>query len=225
MSRPWLDWTSVLVQTDHLLLQARRLPQRLTADRTTFATRISISRSTCMWTAISSVSTRRCGTIYFGQCASSQESGTTLRPHSESDASSYTHVRREKCQTPMHIMTIRPLLISIPHTSWNYHIHTPPTIVPFRADSIGGGLLAAGHRDHDSVLSMSVLLSDPSALVGGEFVTWSDRLPVAHKLRQGDAVLFHSCRAHNVAQVVCGVRRSLVIEVWRGETNEKNRFK
>jgi len=91
--------------------------------------------------------------------------------------------------------------------------------------SIGGGLLAAGHRDHDSVLSMSVLLSDPSALVGGEFVTWSDRLPVAHKLRQGDAVLFHSCRAHNVAQVVCGVRRSLVIEVWRGETNEKNRFK
>jgi len=91
--------------------------------------------------------------------------------------------------------------------------------------SIGGGLLAAGHRDHDSVLSMSVLLSDPSALVGGEFVTCSDRLPVAHKLRQGDAVLFHSCRAHNVAQVVCGVRRSLVIEVWRGETNEKNRFK
>jgi predicted 2-oxoglutarate/Fe(II)-dependent dioxygenase YbiX len=72
---------------------------------------------------------------------------------------------------------------------------------------------------------MSVLLSDPAGFAGGEFVTWCDNLPVAHALCKGDAVLLHSCRAHNVGQVTLGVRRSLVIEIWSGDTNVKDRFR
>ena len=90
----------------------------------------------------------------------------------------------------------------------------------------GGGLLQPGHRDDGSALTMSVLLSEPrgAGFSGGEFVTWSDDgLPVAHELRRGDAVLFHSCRAHNVAQVTGGLRQSLVIELWPKEANRQDR--
>ena len=85
----------------------------------------------------------------------------------------------------------------------------------------GGGLLAPGHRDEGSTLTMSVLLSE--GFGGGEFVTWSGARPVAHTLRRGDAVLFHSCRAHNVAQVTSGLRHSLVIELWAKAANVRDR--
>jgi hypothetical protein len=85
--------------------------------------------------------------------------------------------------------------------------------------TVGGGLLQANHRDHGSVLTMSVLLSEADQLSGGQFVTWEGGQAVAHALGQGDAVLLHSCRAHNVAQVTRGIRESLVIELWQGATN------
>ena len=98
----------------------------------------------------------------------------------------------------------------------------------------GGGLLAPGHRDEGSSLTMSVLLSEPQApqaqggggggFGGGEFITWDGGAqPVAHTMRRGDAVLFHSCRAHNVAQVTHGLRQSLVIELWTQDTNNRDR--
>ena len=72
---------------------------------------------------------------------------------------------------------------------------------------------------------MSVLLSDPEAdgVTGGQFVTWANGEPVVHAMRGGDAVLFHSGKAHNVAVVTGGTRHSLVIELWVGGTNVKDR--
>ena len=90
--------------------------------------------------------------------------------------------------------------------------------------SAGGGLLQNGHRDHGSVLTMSVLLSDPGLFAGGEFVTWEERLPVANVLKKGDAVLLNSCRAHNVSQVVRGIRQSLVVELWTKAANVLDRL-
>lgn len=137
--------------------------------------------------------------------------------------------------------------------------------------AVGGGLLEPGHRDNGSVLSMSVLLSDPEAdgVTGGQFVTWTNGVccrnmhrddlssahcekrarahthlqaytptrcrllimaniaaaqePVVHLMRKGDALLFHSGKAHNVAVVTGGMRHSLVIELWVGGTNVKDR--
>ena len=91
--------------------------------------------------------------------------------------------------------------------------------------SVGGGLLQPGHRDHGSELTISILLSDPAEMQGGEFCTFSEeRDVVAHALGRGDAVMLHSCRAHNVAQVTRGVRQSLVIELWKEPTNVLDRL-
>lgn len=96
----------------------------------------------------------------------------------------------------------------------------------YHSYATGGGLLQPGHRDDGSALTMSVLLSEPNGVGfgGGEFVTWGeDGRPVAHDMRSGDAVLFHSCAAHNVAQVSHGLRQSLVIELWARDANTENR--
>jgi predicted 2-oxoglutarate/Fe(II)-dependent dioxygenase YbiX len=49
---------------------------------------------------------------------------------------------------------------------------------------------------------------------GGEFVTYCDGAPVAHKMAQGDAILFHSEKLHNISTVTGGLRQSLVVELW-----------
>lgn len=80
----------------------------------------------------------------------------------------------------------------------------------------GGGLLDPGHRDCGSDLTISVLLSDPDDVSGGDFVTFcgEDSEPVAHKMRKGDAILFESEKLHNISTVTAGVRQSLVVELW-----------
>lgn len=80
--------------------------------------------------------------------------------------------------------------------------------------STGGGLVEPGHRDCGSALTMSVLLSDPEDVSGGDFVTYDDGVPVAHKMNQGDAILFKSEKLHNISTVTAGVRQSLVVELW-----------
>ncbi|KAH8097603.1 hypothetical protein JL720_498 [Aureococcus anophagefferens] len=52
----------------------------------------------------------------------------------------------------------------------------------------GSGLLMANHRDNDSCLTVSALLSDGHG--GGRFVTYRDGRPQPHDLGAGDAVLF-----------------------------------
>ena len=87
----------------------------------------------------------------------------------------------------------------------------------------GGHLLTPGHRDCGSALTMSVLLSDPDDFCGGEFVTYSEGLPVVHTVGQGDAVLFHSESLHDVLTVTTGVRQSLVLELWAEHKNSADR--
>lgn len=88
----------------------------------------------------------------------------------------------------------------------------------------GAGLLDPGHRDNGSILSMAVLLSDASEMQGGQFVTYSDGLPIVHEMQTGDAILFRSEKCHNVATVVGGTRHSLVVELWKQRTNDRSRF-
>lgn len=91
--------------------------------------------------------------------------------------------------------------------------------------SVGGGLLTPGHRDNGSALTMSVMLSRSNELEGGQFVTYEEGMPVAHTLARGDALLFRSEKLHNVSSVLRGLRKSLVIELWRHPTNTTDRFK
>ena len=86
----------------------------------------------------------------------------------------------------------------------------------------GGGLLEQGHIDQGSSLSLSVVLTEPTE--GGHFVTTgADGTAVTHALSRGDGVLFRSDTIHNVTTVTAGVRRALVIELWNGAPNERDR--
>ena len=89
--------------------------------------------------------------------------------------------------------------------------------------SVGGGLMDPDHKDSGSSLTMSVLLTDPAALSGGEFLTWEDQQPVEHKLAQGDGILFRSEDYHNVRPVRAGTRETLIIELWVGSPNRVDR--
>ena len=88
---------------------------------------------------------------------------------------------------------------------------------------VGAGLLDRDHRDSGSVLTMSVMLSDPAQLEGGEFVTYSEGVPVAHEVGRGDGILFWSEDFHNVTTVARGIRETVVIELWRGSANTADR--
>ena len=94
---------------------------------------------------------------------------------------------------------------------------------------VGGELMATGHRDAGSSITMSVLLSEPSQVAGGTFLTWAPGTEgaeaVEHALGRGDAILFRSEDFHNVSPVRAGVRQSLVVELWTGAANchDRNR--
>ena len=96
--------------------------------------------------------------------------------------------------------------------------------VEYHTYHAGDGLMTDGHKDYGSVLSMSILLSQPNADGGGQLMTWKDGAQVAHAMGRGDALLFPSLKTHNVSPIAHGERRSLVIELWAGETNRNNRY-
>jgi len=84
------------------------------------------------------------------------------------------------------------------------------------------------HRDDGSLLTMSVMLSEPGECTGGEFVAiqgdGAGERNVVH-LNKGDAVVFASLMRHNVQTVVQGSRRSLVVELWDKGANVYNRYR
>ena len=90
--------------------------------------------------------------------------------------------------------------------------------------SVGDGLMTEGHKDHGSVLTMSIQLCHTTEMGGGQLMTWHAGVPVFHAMERGDALLFPSLKTHNVSPITMGSRRSLVIELWRGGTNVKNRY-
>ena len=97
--------------------------------------------------------------------------------------------------------------------------------IEFHTYTAGGGLTDLGHTDQGSILTFSVQLSPPGeAARGGRFSTTDATGETVHELEQGDAILFCSEQVHNVSTLQSGTRNSLVVELWRGETNKRDRF-
>ena len=97
--------------------------------------------------------------------------------------------------------------------------------IEFHTYTEGGELTDETHTDAGSRLTLSVLLTDPADLDGGCFTTTDHRGRVTkHDLARGDAVLLDSEMVHNVTRVESGERRSLVLELWTGRENRKDRF-
>lgn len=96
--------------------------------------------------------------------------------------------------------------------------------IEYHTYRIGGALLDPEHRDMGSTLTMSCLLVSPEEVDGGVFLTWERGRAVCHDdLQRGDAVIFHSERVHNVSAVMGGTRHSLVVELWEGPDNRRDR--
>ena len=93
--------------------------------------------------------------------------------------------------------------------------------------SVGGELADPTHRDLGSVISASILLSEPDDVSGGHFTTYGEHgAPVPHLLSgRGDAVVFRSEKVHGVSTITRGLRQSLVIELWTGQPCNETRFK
>ena len=96
--------------------------------------------------------------------------------------------------------------------------------VEYHTYRVGGALLDPEHCDMGSVTTMSCLLSDPTAFVGGVFTTFQCGKAVLHNdLKCGDAICFESERVHNVSAVTSGSRHSLVVELWESGDNNHDR--
>ena len=96
--------------------------------------------------------------------------------------------------------------------------------IEYHTYTAGGSLLDPAHRDHGSVLSLSVLLLGREQHTGGAFITWEGGKPVSHPLERGDGILFRSEQLHNVSAVTEGLRNALVIELWEGSENRTDRY-
>ena len=89
----------------------------------------------------------------------------------------------------------------------------------------GGGLEDKNHHDRGSSITVSVQLTPPPADGGGRFSTTTRAgHTTAHELSAGDAIVLHSEMVHNVSTLTSGERNSLVIELWTGRTNRRDRF-
>ena len=96
---------------------------------------------------------------------------------------------------------------------------------------VGGAVNSPEHRDTGSLLTLSVLLSEPCEYSGAEFLwmkadaedggSWK----ALQGLSRGDGVLFPSEKRHNVTPLLSGERRSFVIELWEGAANTHNRHR
>ena len=93
--------------------------------------------------------------------------------------------------------------------------------------SSGGSVGDPEHRDHGSLLTLTVLLSAADECVAGGGLLMANAAahdapmtPVA--LTRGDGCLFASEKRHNVTPVV-GHRRSFVLELWAGPPTQFNR--
>ena len=89
----------------------------------------------------------------------------------------------------------------------------------------GGGLEDRNHTDHGSSITLSVQLSPPGDGAGGCFSTTNRAgVTAVHELSAGDAIVLHSEMVHNVSTLTSGERNSLVIELWTGRANRRDRF-
>ena len=119
---------------------------------------------------------------------------------------------------------VRDKLVPLLRSHWPSGEQLGVRCVEYHTYRAGGCLLDADHIDAHSLMTLSVLLSDPEAdHDGGEFMTFQGGVPRLHRLGKGEGVLFQSERVHNVAAVLTGTRHSLVIEMWEGGDNRTDR--
>lgn len=80
---------------------------------------------------------------------------------------------------------------------------------------IGGKLDDPNHFDAGSIVTVVCLLND--GFEGGVFQTYeSDGTMLQHPMGIGDSICFVSHKLHNVTEVLSGIRKSLVMELWQG---------
>lgn len=81
-----------------------------------------------------------------------------------------------------------------------------------------GGLPQPKHFDAGSLITMDLMLSDPSSgFEGGTFQTLErDGSLLQHTFERGDLLLFVSHKYHSVSPVTSGTRQVLVMELWEG---------
>ena len=98
----------------------------------------------------------------------------------------------------------------------------------------GGAVSDPQHRDHGSLLTLSVLLTSPAEFEGAALLLHGAEAPgtpedeaadLAPPLACGDGMLFASEKRHNVTPLTEGTRRSFIIELWEGPTNRHNRHR
>ena len=93
-----------------------------------------------------------------------------------------------------------------------------PRCVEYHTVTPGGSLPFPTHYDAGSLVTIDVLLTDPSEFEGGQFSTLeSDGTMQPHAFQKGDALAFVSHKFHCVSKVTAGQRNVLVMELWEGE--------
>ena len=119
---------------------------------------------------------------------------------------------------------VRDKLIPLMRRHWPSGDQLGVRCVEYHSYRPGGCLLDPDHIDAGSIMTLSLLLSDPGLYDGGEFMTFEAGVPHMHMLQRGDGVLFMSEKVHNVAAVMSGgPRHALVIEMWEGVDNTADR--
>jgi hypothetical protein len=92
-------------------------------------------------------------------------------------------------------------------------------VVEYHEYRKGGEVCDPTHTDAGSLVTMSVMLSDPSTdFTGGDFTTLEEDGSVTDfpGFSRGDGLVFISEKWHSVQEVTTGTRRSLVTELWAG---------
>ena len=129
---------------------------------------------------------------------------------------------------PNTIAKIKEHVQKIDHEYWNDAIHQDMpkddktlqvrVIEYHRQVGPGPGLPDVNHYDLNSCATIDIMLSAPGEFSGGTFNTLeeSDSLMEHTFSIPGDAIVFVSHKYHSVKKVTHGIRRVLVIELWRG---------
>jgi hypothetical protein len=85
----------------------------------------------------------------------------------------------------------------------------------------GGGLHTKRHCDQGSLITIDILLTDPSEIVGGVLQTLEvNEQLLNHTWERGDALIFLSHKYHCVSKLTRGTRQVLVSELWQGTENQ-----
>ena len=125
---------------------------------------------------------------------------------------------------------IRAVALETDHAHWNASAgveHLNYRVVEYhtmRSTMDGqptrGGLHTTRHVDQGSLLTIDILLTEPSEIEGGVLQTLeSDGELRRHSWEQGDALIFLSHKYHCVSELKRGTRQVLVCEIWQGTEN------